>query len=484
METRIDRYGASNDLAGLPARSFVLTNSQRGTAVCSLRWFYGHGLGLVRDATPPMRMGTAWGGVMQDVWSWWAVPDRGPYPDPDFTSGVCRWCGGLNPGLGCFACGSTGLDPIARARRGFLQYQARLEHPEKTAEEVEHDAETLRRAARGYLIRYGTTGPDTMRVLAVEVPIVRQVLRPDGGEYRPEVPVVADGDGWRFALPTDRASDTTRVRWPWFVAGKLDVLAVDRGTGRGLHVEHKYGSQVSRYVHMLTHDTQTPTYQWLIEGAVQRARTSPIDAPGWAREIARTTQPGEEMAGYYLDFTSSGFHYDARQLASKPTKANPDPAPVLSTAASPTVPSWLYEEAVERLGLWSDGRVDGEKRAEYRDHIAKLRRDVDRKLYYREWTAVGRSDVRRLEIELYHSARDLAAARRRIVEFDDLDPAELALRYPRTMVCNLPGGGCAFRGPCTQDGPDVRARYAVRPTQSWTTDTDTQPDEVVDDLGF
>jgi hypothetical protein len=139
----------------------------------------------------------------------------------------------------------------------------------------------------------------------------------------------------------------------------------------------------------------------------------------------------------------------------------PDGQPIevspLSTRKSSSVPSWLFERAIT---------TNNADRADYAEHIRMLKQTVDPKLYIREYGTCGPDARARYGEEIYAVAVGFSRARRaatRAATETDINHA-----FPRVPVCRLPGGTCAFRGPCMQDGEHARASFELRAKQHWT----------------
>lgn len=457
----IPRYGQAAEVWGLPptGRCVTLTNSERRTAGCGLRWWFRHSERLAGERAWVLEYGTGWHTFLNDLWRWWAL--ERPWPAAGLA--WCPWCegAGLARSLGpdrepsvdgtCERCDSTGLGPVARVTQGWRRDWAQADPPPFDQAQLDRECEKLRRAAEGYLATYGAQPPELVRVLDVEVSLARPILGSGGRPYCGRVPLVQDGDLVRFARHGDR--DVTWVAWPWYQVGRLDAVAQDRDTGRLFTVEHKSTGQPSTFLSGLTVDPQTTGYLWLLEHAARVGRFGEL--------------PQRPVAGGLYDVASSSYQHDPQALKRGGW----------SRAMGRTVPSWRFRRALQ---------LAGDDPAPYQDHLDTLRERFDRRLYQRELFMLGAADLARYDRELYAVATRHADLRRAAYR----TPPELQpVAFYRTPICNLPGGGCGYRAPCANDTPETRSRYTDQGSDlTWTTTTDTDTDDTNDQadpgLGF
>lgn len=430
----LDRY-EDRPIAGLPAdpRVVMVSTSERTTAACPRRWYYNHGLGLRSAPTGPMDYGTAWHDFTEDLRRCWMAPGAPAY-DPRFLD-TCWRCSlaGFDPA--CGECGGFGLGPVLRAQVRWLTAQqantAAWGAENEDGETVEHRVDRLRRAAHGRLVVYGATPPPGYEVAAVDLAVACPVYAPGStSPYAPEVFLAAVEGGWRFARPGDDPASVRAVRWPWYWVGKLDAVYRSLRDGSLLVVEDKTSADPAGYLRGVTIDPQTTGYVAMA-----------------AHAIATGALAGSRVAGWRFEVASSGYQYDPAVL--KDGK--------LSLAANRTVPSWRFEQYL------ADHKIDP---APYLDHVDGLRERVDPRLYLHEQSPVGAEDVAQWHVESWATCRVLAEHRRAAWRAGD-DPVQVAGAYPRQPVCRLPGGHCAFRGPCARDGADARSRFERRDGPSW-----------------
>lgn len=444
----IPRY-ENQQVHGLPVdgRCVTITNSERQTAHCDLRWFYQYAEGLKHpDRGTPLRYGDGWHDFMNDLYRWWRDTDE-DYPPGSLDR--CAWCRGAGireagDGEPCKPCKATGLGPIRRVERTWLEEARRQQVSSLQLDEVAAEVQRLRAAAEGYLVRYGTSPPTLTRVVAVEVSFARPIANRQGVPYTPDVPVVADEGGYRFARRGDDEKRIEWVRWPWYYLARLDALMADRESGALWALEHKSSSAPESLIDGLSVDPQTGGYVWLLEDLVRRGLV-----PG-----AKLTA---KVAGYVLDVASSSTQHDPEPLV----KGG------YSRAKNKNTPSWRYRRTLSEAG---------EDVSKYQDHLSFLREHVDPKFYRREFATLDEDARHRFGIEVRMVAARISQMRRDVVRPKDLD--DVYERFPRTPVCRLPGGSCSFRGPCLRDGPEVRAAFETHPGPTWrpAQPGDDQPD--------
>lgn len=427
---------------GLPDGPCVLlSNSERTDAACALRWRFRYAEGLASPGRDARDLGAGWALWMAALRTWWQRTDR-PYPVVDGER--CPACAveGLKPD--CSQCDGAGRGPVERARVAWSEDEAsRPGGSTRTSDELDDLADLLQRATAGYLRRWGPSPPPDVRVVGVEVALARPILGPTGAPYAPEVPVVAEDDDGR-SLPAEwpecarvraaRATDPEPVvrwvRWPWYYAGVLDGVGQDRATGALWDLEDKFVGQPEAYLAGLSVDPQTTGYLWLLEHAARSGAFAPLEVG----DVAHASRP---VAGYLYEVAQSVRHRDPELLK----------AGGLSQRRGVNTPSWRYRDALASAGL---------DLAPYAEHLAHLEATVDGKLYRREPGFLDRADLDRFGVEAYAVARRHAQLRRDACRAGT--PAEVAACFPRTPVCRLPGGGCAFRGPCVRDTPEARSR--------------------------
>lgn len=482
MRLSVPRYEGA---IGLPegGQAITITNTERADAACPRRWWFRHGERMSSPPYPEQRHGSAWHSILEDVHRWWAARDVA-YP-PDGLD-ACVWCTGpraVGP-TPCPACAGSGLGPLARHGRD-LRVSVRGDIQTFTLDDVADAVETLRRCADGWFRRYGWTPYRDYRVAAVEIGISRVILNPRTGHpYRPETYLVEEPGGrMRLAstgeisgaVPLPAGCVSRVVSWPWYQVGRLDAVLVHRSTGAVYVGEWKSSGDPRGLIEGLSVDPQTSGYVWLLEGAAS------------AGQIAG----GREVVGYLYDVASSSYHYDAEPLApvkvpvlgsdgqpvmkgrSKVYEVGPDGEPItrspgLSRSKSRTVPSWRFEEAIRRHGF---------DRRDYADHLAHLVATTDPRLYVREWAPVGPEEIARYTEEVYADAVRFAGYRRAAARAEDA--TDLNIAFPRVAVCRLPGGRCAFRGPCVADGEHAREGFEVGAGPVWTPDPEAMKQGVI-----
>lgn len=425
LTIQVPRY--EEGIRGLPDEAITVSNSQRGTLSCLRKAWFGE-VEQLRPKTKaqPLRYGTAWHEFLEDLHGWWMVNDEEYKLSAAET---CVWCGGsgiADPESNepCTICGGSGAGPAARTR---MWVEGEIEanysrYDEKSLAKLRKMPDTLSRAIEGYLQFYGRQPYQTQNVVEVEVALSRPILNPSTGKpYCPETYVVEEPSGVIRLARTGEAvlPNARKVRWPWYFVGRLDALLKHRQRPVLTVYEGKSSGAPGGYFEGLSVDPQPATYAWLVEHA-----------------LAEGLLPYEgEIGGCLYDVASSHYQYDPDVLK----KGG------LSKSFSKTVPSWRYRWALQTHGLDA---------GDYHDHIADRVAKTDQKLYIRESLTVGPEQRRRIGLEAYGIARTMAALRRNAARASDL--ADIDVQMPRVAVCRLPGGSCSYRGPCLQDGPEVR----------------------------
>lgn len=465
LQIQMPRY---DRVLGLPSRAIPLTNSERSNAACQLRWWFSDVERLKPlEVAKPLRYGKAWALWMAALRSWWMDTDT-VFP----ASGLerCPWCGGSPSELGCGRCENTGLGPVRKAE---IDWGTAAELNQITGELAEELSTKLRRAVQGYLMAKGFAPPNKLKVVGVEVQLATPILSRTGALYRPDTWVVRQPDGSvRLAGTGDARSDRAmRVRWPWYYVGTLDVVFQNRETGVLWVGEDKSSGDPAGYLRGLLVDPQLAGYSWLLD-----QHKAHWDAP--------------RVAGYIYDVSSSQMQRDPKPLkAQKVKKVGPDGKPfkvkgrwvyMLDVNGDPiarsprlernhsTTPSWRYHAA-----MMSNGFVYTREATAY---VEWLREFVDPKLYKTEWGKVGADEIQRFCREISVVAKRHSAARRAAATGRFRTAEHASAVFPRTAVCRLPGGRCAYRGPCIVDDLATRDRtYQLADHVRWISAT-TEPE--------
>jgi len=405
LVSHVPRYGDQQ-----VDRAWALTTSERSAAACALRHFYRYSERLrSTDDERPLRFGSAFHSVIERVFRHFAETDSEVSSEQ-----VSGW-----------------LDEVAAEWRSSDRIRLSV-----SIEEIEADVEALVLAIRGWLRTYGSAPWRDYEVVAVERSFSAPILHPiSGTALRSKMLVVEEGDRIRPAGGGE-AAGARLVQWPWVFVGRVDAILRHRTTGALWLLDHKTSSSPETFASGLSGDPQALGYVWLVEQAVRAGALADVGVA-----------PDARVAGFVYNIVSS-----SRQRRPEVLKKGG-----LSRAKAVT-PSWLYEEAIRENLLAVD---------DYADHLDLLRETVDRRLYLAEWVSVGHEDRERFRREVYADAVRIAGLYREAARAESI--LDLALSHPRTPVCRLPGGWCAYRGPCSQDGPDARRDYEVADGIYWTT---------------
>lgn len=500
FETQVRRYVGT--IHGLPpnGQAVIVTNSSLKALPCRRQFFFAEIERLRAPGTRRMDAGNAWDTVISDVYTWWMLHDR-PYP----TNGLdeCVWCsgngerpddfGGMEP---CAFC-ATGESVIAKAMRKYHETVERDRARDDgfvtySEEELEKTEETLRRMLDGYLVRFHGGPLQSMKIVAVQPMLARQIVNPRTGkpfrgqtllEELPNGDLVVAGSG-----AIHRGANIRKVTWPWYLLGMLDALAADRRTNMGTVIDAKASVQPSRYHDGIPFDPQLPGYCWLVEAHLEAFGLSGVE--GFLYDVTHGKfQPDpDELQWKPPKVDEMKEMCVARGIETKGAKKSEDYMALLgitpghggfSKKQNSGVPSWRYRRAVEAAGL---------DLAEYEEHIEMLADTVDRGLYRRDAATFADERRTRFGRETYAKAALVAALRRSAAGMVTAD--EQDIHFDREPICTIPGGSCAYKGPCAMDAPETRAGYDVAPSQVWGEDVttraapnDTPPDTDTDTDG-
>lgn len=536
----VPRYG---EVPGLPAKAMVITNSERMELGCDRRWFHRYAEHLrPEEEARALTYGSGWSQVMEDLHRWWMVHDS-RYPleqvigrgsEDTSPAGSCPWCStGTPTGRStsewkCAECEDSTFSVLFRLRREWLHG---VTEEGEDAEEAHENVATLFRALLGYCEVYSAHPSTEYRVVAVEVMVSAPIVDPETGKpFRPRLPLVETGDGWRIAEPGE--TPTTWGSWPWFQIGKLDVVLQHRVTGALWVEDGKSSRDAPGYLRNVTVDPQTTGYVWMLQEAIQGERVPfkgdvvgvqwdvassslqhyprrLVDKPVSKTEIAAqekavdemllarpevaekvataaATMKKKELADYTARLLTEGeIGAERERRLAAIVRWKP---PELSKATNVTTPSWLYLEAIQSAAPTPDGqRV---KLEDYQDHLSWCRENVDVRLYAREPVVASPQAVEEYRWEIIGIARKIAASIVAAVKVDS--PERLAVAFPRTPLCRKPGGSCPFVSLCAGGDPtEARAEFTTseglrweKPEASKTATSTADPSTATDDLGF
>ncbi len=454
--------------------------------MCPKRWWFADIEGLRSPTKTYHRFGRAWHECLEEIHRWWMKHDL-PYPG----NGVdCVWCSGFQVAgtrEACTTCEGSGRGPVMRYKYA-LRTARNGEYPVFEDDEVESEATRLQAAFDGWLRVYGRDPSARLKVVAVEVAAARVIRGPTGRPYCPETLLIREQDGdLRIAgtgeatgqqvgdnSPVTHTGEVISVRWPYYQISRFDCVYQHRTTGVLLLGEWKSSASPRTLVDGLNVDPQTDGYVWVLEA---------VRGHGFI--------PDGKIGGYLYDVTSSHAQHGPKVLKPQKVKVLGDDGEpemngsryvyemnddgtldedgesnndatfkmvsALSTAKSASVPSWLFQKAIVDNGL---------EPADYADHVTHLRQTVDPKIYIREYGTAGPQARKRYGEEIYATAVQFANSRRAAARATST--SDLNIAFPRVPVCRLPGGTCAFRGPCMQDGDDARASFERGTKQTWT----------------
>ena len=514
-DIKIPRYA----MAGVPARAFVISNSERMNLGCDRQWFFRYGMRLKPTTeVRALRYGSAWAEVQEDIYRWWMVHDSAyPYdkvlrdgPTTEIPKGSCPWCNGgrvINQESGaevdCSYCEGNDL-----SRPFLILAQWRQDEAEGRMEpgDAETEAATLWAAMIGYRVTYGASPPDEYRVAAVELEVAAPIRKPDGSVFRSRVPIVEEAECYRVARPGEEPSFWAVL--PWYQVGKLDVVLQHRATGMLWVQDAKSSRDPSGYLRNITVDPQTTGYVWMLEEAIsqglvpfsgkvggvqfdvassttQREPARLVDKPVSKTQIsseekeidADLTQRPEVQAKLAEAVAAGMKKADQKDLLESLLGSGEIGAerarrygeiiqwkpPTLSKATNVTTPSWLYRRALENAEPTPDGQTPDP--TEYLEHIQMLQETVDIKLYQREPLAVSPSAIREYQMELYGVALNIST---KIRGMPEATPEGLPVVFPRTPLCRKPGGSCPFTALCSgSTGPEVMDDFVVLDGLTW-----------------
>jgi hypothetical protein len=463
---------------GLPGRAVTISNSERSRLPCGLQWWFGYGEGLTPDAAArPLRYGRAWHWFLEDLHLWWLHHDS-VYPAGAAQN--CVWCDGGTTGSGkaCPECDGSLRGPAARAHHEWreLEDAGQIEPGQAHA-----DWTRLTRAIEGYLYVYGRAPLTSYKPIGVELSLACPILNPATGKpYAPRTWVVKDAKGLRMARTGEAHETGARlVQWPMYQLLTIDKLLVERDDPSRLWLwEGKSAADPSGRCRTLSLDPQIHGYAWALKHAAAAGQLQHLGVPrdarvaGWIFDVASSAmqrdpdllkaaklQDRNEL-GELLYIGKRGV-IQTEETRKKSWMVGDDGEPLLvSTGLSRrrdrTIPSWRYLEAIRSHGFDEE---------EYEDHIGYLAEEKDPGLYERTWGTCGDEITDRYAVEIFGVARQVAAMRRASAQAKDA--WDIARDFPRTPVCTMPGGSCAFTGPCVQDGDLVRRGFKKSSPTRW-----------------
>ncbi len=431
----ISRY--HERIPGLPdhGRFVTLTNSELSRLPCLRRYYFSEIEGLKIKSTRKMDLGTAWDTLLEHTWSFVATHDR-PFPrvDADLVAQVVAQ-----------------MDP--------------------DPEEVEPLTEQLTLAWRGWLTTYNGGYSPEYQVIGTQLPFARLITHPRTG-----APLIAnlylEERNGRMTLARagllKRDPDPLTAQWPVYYLGRLDVLLRHRRSHVGWVMDAKYTGAPKGYEAKMLYDPQLPGYSWLLQPHLAALGMTEVTA--FSYDVTNSTPHAYPRA---LDWKPPTVEAMKAQLVAQgiPTKGLKTSADYqhalgitpghggFSLADRTGTPSWLYREALTNAGI---------DPTPYQEHLAHLEESVDPNLYRRPFCPVSKEGLDRFGAEVYAKAKQVIALREAAATATDRLDIELA--FPRTAICQAPGGSCSFSSLCVQDSREGRATYEYLPSLSWSED--------------
>jgi hypothetical protein len=409
MRIVIPRY--EERIIGLPDKSFVFTNSERQSAACPRRHFFGYSENLKPLSTASvLRLGTAWHSVMEAVYRYWmehdsSVPESLLFDEVDKFSSATA--------IAVFD--------------GFLDES-----------DWEKEVETLKRAVEGWIVKRGLDPYKLFRVIGVETPLAAPIVNPTTGRpFRPQGYLVRTDDGLREARAGEAyGDDVVSVRWPYYQVGRLDAIIAHRKSGTVWAVDHKFSSAPEGYLRNALYDPQLPGYCWLLAHNIREGNIEGINQD-------------QKVSGFMYEVASSQPQRDPKVLKSGK----------LSVAHNARVPSWRFKNYCLMHGVDPD---------DYIEYIASREAHVDEGLYLTEWLTLQSDIYKQYMEEIYGVASKLAKLKREAAKLKE--SSSIYTTHPRVPICRLPGGSCKFKAPCFQDSKEIRDSYAIGDGVRWLDD--------------
>lgn len=432
------------NVLGLPNGAMVLTNSERRTAWCERRWWYAEGLGLGNAASRAMYFGSWVHRAMEAAFTYFMHVDE---MLPEGWEDTCPLCKGdgwhFHPNIDekCPSCLGSGDGPVKLAITMMQDVVDDWDWPEET--QRLHDVIT------GYFQRYGGMPFQDYKVVGVEKSLAFPVISPNTNKvYRSDVYVVQDDEGWRLARSEDDGrDDLQKISMPWYQCAKLDGVLQHRKSGDLWVHEFKTSQNPQAFGRDLGLDTQIPGYMRALQYAVDRGDFG---------------HPGQRVVGYFWDVLGSRKHGKPKVLKNG----------TVSLAKNQRIASWHWDEMLSTRDASSDVDEKREAMKEFRQTLAET---VDPALYHREFGSFTPQSDKRYAVELYADAKRFSSMRRRVIAVgseaqkghaDDYE-ASVAENFPRTPVCRIAGHGCAYTGPCLNQGMDLESVFEKRPVIKW-----------------
>lgn len=414
MRIIIPRY-EDYEIAGLPPRSWPITNSERMGSACPRQYMFRYIDGLTTKKTAtPLRFGTAFHEVMETIFGYWSKHDS------ECPMGEVSEC----------------------------LHKIEVEWREQAAIGlIEHDdlddIIRLRKAIEGWICTYGLQPYQDYEVIGVEVALCAPIINPSTGKiYKPNLPYIEDGSGFRLARTGEASLDECKWKqWPAYQIGKLDYILKHRRTGAVWAGDHKTSARPSTYLNGMTVDPQMPGYLWMLRHGIRNG-TLP-------KSLIDRIDPDAKIAGFMYDVSSSAMQSDPQLLKSGK----------FSTAKSKKVPSWRFERTLISHGMTLDSEP------EYREYYNHCRSNNDHSFYERDFMAVGPESLDRYACEIFGEAVRLAGLRRTAANAET--EHDIFVSHPRVPICKMPGGHCSYKGPCLQDGAIIRNEFDIREGIRW-----------------
>jgi len=362
-ELRIQKLGAC----------WLFSQSQMKDHGCKRKWSYSHVIGIDEDSTSgALLYGVGWHVIMEHALL------RIMNNDKCITE-------------------EEGLEYCETVARDYLN----SEYDNLPMEEIykqEWIEETIERYKRGIIgwVKHWDRVHKEYQVVAVEKTLVAPIIDPNTKDiYKPRSKFVLEKD-YLYPCGINDKGDIIDLEMPYYKIGRADAIVVKRGTKSLFILDHKTTSQPKTYSKKLTFDMQLASYCALlnyemIEGELKHLKDHIISGVIW-------------------DLCHS-------KIPSRPSLLK---SGKLSQAKNKTMPSWIFEEAIQHYEL---------DREEYIDHLNDLK-VTDHNYFQLLEVSVSYKDMHRAYLEDYATAKSMHETRINLYHCSDIEFNYKAPRYP------------------------------------------------------
>lgn len=387
-EPRINKIGGA----------YIFTNSEKLDIGCKRLWAYSYMLGADKEKTASaLHYGIAWHLVCEHILN--EIKEHDTMITIDRAIEICEIV----------------------AMRYFINEQMNIDEMDVFTF-IDESMERMKRAFIGWLPHWEKNIHSEYEIIATELVIASPVFV--GGKigkeiYTGKIRAKIERNGNIYPLSMNEKGDNDHIEilsFPYWRAGKIDVLLRKRNTNSLFILDHKTSSAPNGYARKFEFEQQLSSYAALVQyeiecGELQHLKDHSVKGIMWDIAHSKIGDPPELL--------KSG---------------------KLSVAKTRCAPSWIFEQAIKNNNL---------DRNEYIEHIDYCKEYIDPSYFQILQRSIGYTDIERSFFEDFATAIEINTLRNNLYDCTDDSFQWIANRYPKCSEYL----NCQFSNVCIPNTP-------------------------------